>query len=203
MADYNELKAELLDIAEVLKKYPAELQPQVFEILTSQFLGPQHASHGHRSKSTHVVDGTTTKREEVAPAVEQDQKPVRRRRGAGKSKESYSIVKDLRLRGKDNVQGFQEFVDEKKPTTNIDFTTVAVYYLSEVLKLNDITPDHVYTCYKVVARKVPGSLKANIYDASSKYGYLNAQDMNAIAVSHHGENHVEHDLPKPEKGGSR
>jgi hypothetical protein len=123
-----------------------------------------------------------------------------RRRGGG-SKETIGILKDLNLRGGTDIKAFSDFQAEKKPHSNIEFTVVAVYYLAKVLGLTGITAAHINTCYKVVNRRPPQAFLQNIKDtSSSRYGYINASDMNNITIPHRGESFVEHDLPpKDEK----
>ena len=109
---------------------------------------------------------------------------------------SFSIVKDLNLRPKDK-KPLKEFYNEKAPGTNIEANTVFVYYLEKLLGINNITVDHIYTCYKEIGLRTPGNLKQSIVDtASNRYGYLNGSDMQAIKLNVRGENLVEHDIPK-------
>ena len=108
------------------------------------------------------------------------------------------LIKDLNLRGTDGAKGLSEFVSEKNPISNIDRTTVFIYYLQNNLHVADITIDHVFTCYKELGIRVPGNLQQNLTDiASSKNGYLNRKD-GKYSMTIKGSNFVEHDLPKKE-----
>jgi len=112
---------------------------------------------------------------------------------------SFSIVKDLNLRQKDQ-KSLKDFFKEKSPATNIENNAVFVYYLEKILGINNITVDHIFTCYKEAGSRIPGNLKQSIVDtASSRYGYLDGRDMQNIKVAVFGENLVEHDLPKTVK----
>ncbi len=115
------------------------------------------------------------------------------------SKEVYQMNKDLDLLPKDKMS-FKSFCEEKKPTTNIEFNAVAVYYLERILEKKDIGINDVYTCYKNVGRKVPNALKQSLTDtSSSRYGYI-ATGNNCYTIPVVGENFVEYDLPKLEVG---
>lgn len=108
------------------------------------------------------------------------------------------LVKDLDLSGKDVDMSLKDFVAEKNPNTNIERTTVFVYYLQYILELQEITIDHVFSCYKDIGAKLPKNLQGNLNDtASSRYGYIEA-DNGSYTVSIVGLNLVEHDLPKKE-----
>ena len=113
------------------------------------------------------------------------------------SKEVYQMNKELDLLPK-NKMSFKNFCEEKKPTTNIEFNAVAVYYLEKILEKKDIGINDVYTCYKNVGRKVPNALKQSLTDtSSSRYGYI-ATGNNCYTIPVVGENFVEYDLPKLE-----
>ncbi len=107
-----------------------------------------------------------------------------------------SIIKDLNLKPKDG-KSLKEFYAEKNPESNIERNTVFVYYLEKILNINDITADHIFTCYKEMGLKIPLNLRQSIFDtASSRYGYLDGSDTQHIKLIIRGENFVEHDLPK-------
>lgn len=109
-------------------------------------------------------------------------------------------MKDLNLRGSGSTPSFRDFVAEKQPKSSIEFTAVAVYYLTKLLGLTGVTAAHVNTCYKEVGQRPPGSFKQNLWDTSSnRYGYIDAGDMNDIRMPHRGETFVEHDLPRQKK----
>jgi len=182
---YEEIKSELLEIADVLKKYPDNIQPQVFEILTKHFLGTTtYDSHDEKQTSSAVG-----KKQEDKQDKDKTSKSV------SKSKESVSLVKDLNLRpaGKES---FKDFYEKKKPTTANAFNAVAVYYLSELLQMTSITPNHVYTCYRETNVRPPEAFLQNLKDTASKNGYIDTSDTSNIKIPLRGKNYVEHDLPK-------
>lgn len=185
----EDLKKELLEIATILDKFPSSLQPQVFDMLTSHLEKPKTQP--------------TTKRQSVEESDKDKSGSASGTKGRGRSsgsKESIGILKDLNLRGGSDIKAFSDFQAEKKPSSNIEFTAVAVYYLAKILGLTGITPAHINTCYKNVNRKPPQAFLQNIFDTSSnRYGYIDARDINNITIPHRGESFVEYDLPRKDK----
>ncbi len=187
MSEYQSLKNELSEISKILEKYPDQLKEKVFDMLVKEYYGiqvrkeePKKQTDGEKSK---LNNGTSKK----SPRI--------------KSAESYTLIKDLDLRGNKSIPSFTQFVEEKKPPHNIQFNAVAVYYLSKLLNIKPVTFDHIYTCYNFVRRKTSNKFKQSIFDTSStKYGYLDTNDTNDIKIPLLGANFVEHDLPPDKKG---
>jgi hypothetical protein len=134
--------------------------------------------------------------------------PPSRKRGArrtGKKKAtrpSPSIVKDLDLRP-EGRESFREFAGGKKPTTNLKKSTVAVYYLSQVLEIPRVNPNHVFTCFKDAKWRVPSDVHTTLQETASRHGWLDTSDMDNIRLTPAGGNMVEHDLPgTPTRGRS-
>ena len=122
-----------------------------------------------------------------------------KKRTISKSKESYAIVKTLDLSGATNKQSLKDFYDEKSPTSGFAKNAVFVYYLQKIMEEKNITIDHIYTCYKAVKTKIPALLRQNLFDTSSKNGYITTESLNDITITTVGENFIEHDLPKEDK----
>lgn len=188
MSDYITLKDELTEIAKILEKYPEQLKEKVFDILIKEYTGIKPTSHKDSQKSSTKNEKTTEDK--------MNKKTIK-----SKVVESYSLIKDLDLRGNKTIPSFPKFVEEKKPSHNIQFNAVAVYYLSKLLEIKPITFDHIYTCYNSVKRKTSKNFKQSIFDtASTKYGYLDTNDTDDIKIPLLGVNFVEHDLPVNKKG---
>lgn len=187
MSDYPSLKNELSEISKILEKYPDQLKEKVFDILIKEYYGLQ-----------------LPPKQPLKPIVNLKEKlDIGKNKKVPKSKnaESYSLVKDLDLRGNKSIPSFTAFVDEKKPSHNIQFNAVAVYYLSKYLNIKPITFDHIYTCYNFVKRKTSNKFRQSVIDtASTRYGYLDTNDTSDIKIPLLGMNFVEHDLPERKKG---
>ena len=108
------------------------------------------------------------------------------------------LIKDLDLSGTDSIKSLKDFMEEKKPASNVQKTTAFVYYLQNFLELEEITIDHIFTCYKSMNYRIPNNLQQYLSDtSSSKYGYINRKD-GKYSLTIIGSNLIEHDLPKGE-----
>ena len=109
------------------------------------------------------------------------------------------LIKNLDLSGKKGeVESLKDFLEKKKPKSNVQITTACVYYLQNKLNIDEITPDHIFTCYKTAGYRMPNNLMQNLTDTcSSRYGYLSRKD-GKYTLSVLGTNLIEFDLPKQE-----
>lgn len=109
------------------------------------------------------------------------------------------LLKDLDLSGKNGVsQSLKDFVNEKKPGSNVQKTAVFVYYLQNILKVEEISIDHIFTCYKTLGYRMPNNLQQNLADTcSSRYGYTSRKD-GKYSMTVVGNNYVEFDMNKGE-----
>lgn len=182
--NYEEARAEIERMADTVKKYPEGLQSKVFEVLLSLYTvgSPQMA-----------IPSTSPDTD----AEESARKPAERKRQPA-HRDTFVMVTGLNLRAQ--TPSFVEFTKSKAPKSNIEFNTVAVYYLSKIVGVSSITPDHVYTCFKEAKRPLPGNLKSSLNDTcnASRYGYLVADNTRGLILTTRGENLVEHELPRSE-----
>lgn len=186
MPTYTEIKKELEEISKLIDAYPESLQTQVFELLINKYLGTKDIS------TVTVKDKKTVGVKETKKEVEKPKKSK-----VTKTRESYNIIKDLVLNGGKDYPSFIEFYEEKKPKSGIEFNAVAIYYLSKTLELTGITIEHVYTCYRKAGKKPPKWFRQSINDTSgSKYGYIDASNINDLKIPHSGVTFVEHELPR-------
>jgi hypothetical protein len=186
MKTYDEIKSEMVSIAEILKKYSENIQPQVFDILTNHFLGDSQLQR----QSENAKKSNTSKEVKVEKS-----KTKSNSKGGSKGGNDVTLLKDLDLRAK-GKKSFKEFYDEKNPGPASEFNTVAVYYLSDTLQLPSITPSHIYTCYKEVTKRPPEAFVQSLRDTASRNGYIDIGDLNNIKIPLRGRNFVDHDLPR-------
>jgi len=105
-----------------------------------------------------------------------------------------TIVKDLNLRPS-GKSSFRDFYARKNPSTHEQAIAVSVYYLAHILELSNITPEHVFTCFKDVERKTPKHMPQTIRDTARRRGWVDNSERGKVRITNHGENFVEHDLP--------
>lgn len=113
-----------------------------------------------------------------------------------KTKESFSIVKDLDLSSKGGKQNLRDFYKEKSPVSAMENNAVFVYYLQKIAGVKNITPNHIYSCYKDVKVSVPTALRQSLKDTAHRKGWVDTASFEDIIIVTPGENFVEHDLPK-------
>lgn len=186
MKSYSEVKAAISEIGKTINTLPESVQHKAFDILLNLFL--ENKSPSFVKPSSPTLPKKTALKEKKT-----------RKKGSG-SKESFHLDKNLKLKGDNKIPSFIQFVEEKNPTSNIQFNAVAVYYLRKILGMANINIDKIYTCYKEVGRKVPGNMLQSIHDtSSSRYGYIDLSNGDDISIPTRGETFVEHDLPKKAK----
>ncbi|MEL7655974.1 MAG: hypothetical protein AAGU75_08710 [Bacillota bacterium] len=170
-----------------------ELVYKIFKELREEGLGSLQKGQAH---STQPKDKSNDKTNpESANSEESGKKTKSRKKGSVKQPQ---LLKDLDLSGKGVNKSLKDFVNEKKPSSNIERSTVYIYYLQNELQIAEITIDHVFTCYKDTGVKYPQNIIQNLSDiSSSKYGYIETTN-GKYKMSISGTNFVEHDLPKKE-----
>lgn len=195
MPTYEELKTELVEISKIVDKFPEAVKPKVYDLLVSQFYGEKI------SKEKTVSEGDKGSAEAPRPPAKRpsarkksnssDPKPKRT-----SSKESYTLDRHLNLRGDGSIPSFKEFFDEKKPSSAKQINAVSVYYLRKLLGIQEVTLDHVYTCYSEVKKKPPTAFRQSFIDTKNKEGWIEFDDKGNLDIPHRGSVYVEHDLPK-------
>lgn len=188
------LKQELEEIAELLKLFPEALQQQVFNLVIEDRVAEPLGSGEDGDQADPGGNAGVGKRE--APATPAPRR-TRRRGGSGTT---HSLLGDLDLRASGSRPAFVDFVKEKAPTSDAEFNTIAVYYLSRLCGIADISQNHLYTCYKTAKRKVPTNMAQSVRNAHDRTSSLEFdRGPKNIRLTTIGENMVEHDLPRAGK----
>lgn len=104
-----------------------------------------------------------------------------------------TLVKELNLR-QEGKQSLREFFAQKGPSNQTEMIAVFVYYLATILETPEITPHHVFTCFKDVGERFPKDLPQAIRNTASRKAWVDSRDQKDIKITNHGENFVEHDL---------
>lgn len=107
----------------------------------------------------------------------------------------FQLIKDLDLSTTASRKGLKDFVNEVKPTSNINITTTIIYYMQQIYEYTgDINGDIIFTCWRELGTKIPNDLAGNLRDiCSSKYGYANVESGN-YSITTRGINLIEHTL---------
>lgn len=200
MKEYEDLKKELIEIAKILKEYPEGLQSTVFGILSKTYIGDIKISDIKSLSESTKVDESQAKKTALKNPKSSSVSTSPKKKPSS-LKDSYKIVKTLNLKGDNSNPSLQKFCEDKITDSSIKFNVVAAYYLKKILNIENVSPDHIYSCYKEMKIKVPTRLLQSLRDtAGPKYGYLDTSDINNIKVPVTGENLVEINLKmKPKK----
>lgn len=191
--DYNTLKKELAEIAQIVQQYPDQMQSEVFSLLIENLTGSKPGSTSRRNV-VEVTKGADT----PAGQTEGAEEPARRKPSSSKraaTKESYKLDRNLNLRGDKSIPAFRDFVKEKHPGPAKEFNAVAVYYLKKLAGIETVTLDHVYTCYDEVKKRPPEHFKQSLIDTKNKEGWVEFDEAGNLNIPHRGVVFVEHDLP--------
>ncbi|MCB0163744.1 MAG: hypothetical protein KDI79_05930, partial [Anaerolineae bacterium] len=129
------------------------------------------------SKTIVEVDGVT----DGKPIIE---KPV------------YTLVESLNLGAANGRPSLVEFMDTKVPITNEERNLVFLHYLQHLLKLNSISIDHLYTCYKAAKIRVPLNIENSLQITANQRHWIKIAKNGTLTVTPAGKLYVENQLPK-------
>jgi hypothetical protein len=114
-----------------------------------------------------------------------------------KAKTIISMDKNLNLSPPGKASAVQ-FATEKSPASVVQKCVVAVHYLRDIIEMEKITLQAVFTFFKHLQWPIPADLKNTLQQAGSA-GWLDTADSADIKLTSLGENLVEHDLPPKAK----
>jgi hypothetical protein len=114
---------------------------------------------------------------------------------ASQKSASFSLVSDLNL-NPSNTKSLKMFYGEFLAKSFFEKNLLFVYYMERIIKINDISANHIYTCYKHVGQKIPGNLYQSLVDTKNHKGWIETKDINDLKITIAGENYVEHDFHK-------
>ena len=181
---------------EVFLQGDGNLVYKVFSDIRENGIG--ELGNAETPKSTNkilVADETVEKHNEPTAAVTSSVAKFRKK----VAQSTGQLLKDLDLSGRSaNGQSLKDFVADKTPSSNIQKTAVFVYYLQHILKVEEVSIDHIFTCYKTLGYRMPINLQQNLSDTcSSRYGYISRTD-GKYSMTVVGNNYVEFDMNKGE-----
>ncbi|WP_332760381.1 hypothetical protein [Pseudarthrobacter sp.] len=167
-----------------------ELQLAAFSYLTrgSALLPPTVAAAIEEAEAVEeeILDTVTVP--QTAPSS-----PLKAPRKRTAKKTTVTLDKSLDLYPS-GEPSFIDFANEKEPKTNIPRVVVTVYWLREYGNVDAITPSHIYTCFKAINWPVPLNIPNTLAKAGGE-NYVDSSKSEAIKLTTHGENYIEHALP--------
>ena len=99
------------------------------------------------------------------------------------------IVKDLNLlpNGKESLDDFMK--RHKYGKSSLQINLLFVYYLKQILGVESVNQDYIYTCYRHMKLTIPNNLYSSISDTISKNGWI--ENISNLNVTTQGINEVE------------
>jgi hypothetical protein len=88
--------------------------------------------------------------------------------------------------GKESLKSF--FV-KHQPKNDYEKNLLFVFYLQEILKINDITVNHIYSSYDILQLKISENLPQTIRNTSSKTGWIEVKN-SKISLTIKGQNQI-------------
>lgn len=111
---------------------------------------------------------------------------------ASSKRKSLQIVKDLNLLPKDK-ESLDDFMKRHKygkssPRINL----LLVYYLKQILGVENVNQDYIYTCYRNMKLTLPNDMHQSLLKTISRNGWL--ENISNLNVTTQGINEVEHKM---------
>lgn len=129
----------------------------------------------------------------------EEPKTTSSRKSKGSSKApKLNMVSNLNLFQK-GKKSLREFFAEKNPKEDQQKIVVFLYYLTKTLKLQNIGPDHIYTCFKDIGEKIPSNLYQSLRNIKKRRRWIDFSTLKDLQLTVHGENLVEQKLSKKGK----
>ncbi|MDP1598690.1 hypothetical protein [Phenylobacterium sp.] len=204
--DLDALLQRMESIATAVNSFTSEaVQQEAFAALVAAFEGRRHAPRNAAAAAPveapeHELD---VAKADAAPDKAAGSKAsngtAKHKRSAKDTRGEWKLVKDLDLRpaGK---QSFEDFIEEKRPASNEDKYVAVIYYLSEVLEVQNVSIHHVGTVFRLTKTwKEPTDVASGLRTASARKATLDAKILDSIKLTATGRNFIDHDLPPKEK----
>ncbi len=202
--DLDALLSRMDAIAKAVNAFSSEaVQKEAFAAMVAAFEGKrhsaQHASAANERPENQRPEPPGIGVAEIESQTKSAEKVTKTKRSSKESRTEWKMVKDLDLRpaGKPS---FEEFAEEKKPSSNEDKYVLVVYYLTETLGLSPVTIHQVGTVFRLMKTwKEPTDLAAGLRVTASRKVTLDTSDYEDIKLTPAGRNLVDHDLPPKHK----
>jgi hypothetical protein len=115
-------------------------------------------------------------------------------------KDTLVIISDLNLAGNDDKPSLKDFYSRYDVQSYWDKNLIFIYYLQNIAHIAPINTNHIYTCYRDVATKMPTAFKQSLRDTASNKGWIDASNWENIIVTTVGINYIEFDMAKTKAG---
>lgn len=96
------------------------------------------------------------------------------------------------------VESLKDFFVRSGQKNQNEAILAIVYWLHEIAKVEAVGFDQIFTAFRLLNEKVPGSFGGKVSQTGSK-GWLKDSKSNNVTLSVAGTNHVEHEMLKRAK----
>jgi len=175
MAD---LKTLFKDAEAAVKGLADDLRPVAFRFFLEQNIGSLP---------------TVTKQalSKAQPRTATAKKNSGQKRKAGKGARPPQVI-NLKL----SLAKLRKFTDPKKPKSNQEQYAVLASFLKDEEIADRVGQDEMYTCYRMLQWRAPKVMEQVFHDARNKKGWFTPRgEDEKFALTHIGQQFVEHDLP--------
>lgn len=145
-----------------------------------------------------ILDGKSTGR--TSKNSSKSKTGTNQNKSSGKSKNTsksheFKLDRSLNLRP-EGKQSLKEYFETFQVNTTPEKILLIVYYLKEILQLENVNTDHIYTSFDKLNIRIPKSLYQLISDTKNKSGWLEFDSMENIGLSIQGRNAIKYDFSK-------
>lgn len=108
----------------------------------------------------------------------------------GLKEPTYLTDFDFRPNG---FESLKDFYGRYKSANNFENNLIFAYYLQEIVKIQNISVNHIYSCYRILNIKIP-LFPQTLIDTKNRKGYIENSDYNDLKVTRTGINFMTHDM---------
>ncbi len=131
------------------------------------------------------------------PKSKNENSTSKKNKGSSKS-DVLKIDKNLDLSGLNNAPSLKDFVGQYQPKMNMERNVVFIEYLNEIMGLEKVSINHVWTCYSDLGLRLPVNMRQSLYDTSSLRSWVNVPSIDDLSLSVQGKNWLRDQTKKAE-----
>lgn len=189
---YDRMIAAMPAIAEAVNSFQSKSAQDLVLRTLLESLGakpPRHAAaDDDADAATPAEEGS-----DESPAPRRTRKTSGRRSGSNDP----SMDDDLNIHPA-GVESLKEFFARSGQKNQNEAILAIVYWLQEIAKVETVGFDQIFTAFRLLGEKVPGSFGGKVSQTGSK-GWLKDSKSTSVTLSVAGTNHVEHEMLKRAK----
>lgn len=179
MEDYEQLKEELSEIANLLQDFDSDLQSTVFRLLITEFYDGDLPAQIFSDKSVSAPAKHLTDAKEV-----DDDSSTRK-------------LEPEKVRAPSDIPTFKEFVEDKEQSSHQDKCLLAVFYTTEMLGKEEATEENVQNRYTEARWRPPKNLNGVLSNTKTRKEWIRSGS-EGWSPTYEGKNVVIHDLEEDE-----